>query len=76
MTFNRELAEALKFDDRDVAPFFAGRHAEIESFQNALAAAREKPQAVFRIYQDAARLRSPITLRLSLRKIPQRTRYL
>ncbi|MCY4040227.1 MAG: ATP-binding protein [Gammaproteobacteria bacterium] len=53
MTFNRELAEALKFDDRDVAPFFAGRHAEIESFQNALAAAREKPQAVFRIYQGA-----------------------
>ena len=53
MAFNRELARALKFDDRDVAPFFAGRRTEIQSFQKALATADEKPQAVFRIYQGA-----------------------
>jgi len=53
MTFNTELARKLKFDDRDVAPFFAGRQAEIKSFETALESAEEKSQAVFRIYQGA-----------------------
>jgi len=53
MRFNTELARKLKFDDRDVAPFFAGRQAEIKSFENALESAEEKSQAVFRIYQGA-----------------------
>ncbi len=53
MTFDRQLARELHLSDRDVAPFFAGRHAEIASFNAALDTARQKAQAVFRIYQGA-----------------------
>jgi len=53
VTFDRQLAQRLHLSDRDVAPFFAGRTAEIASFNEALDTARQKSQAVFCIYQDA-----------------------
>ncbi len=52
MPFNRILAtELARGDDRDIAPFFAGREAEIRAFDNAVANAGRKDQAVFRIFQ-------------------------
>ena len=52
MTFNRQLASDLaNEDDRDIAPFFVGREAEIRAFDIAVHQATRKPQAIFRIYQ-------------------------
>ncbi len=51
MAFDREAAQKLKFRERDVAPFFAGRKAEIAAFEGALETAQESAQAIFRIYQ-------------------------
>ena len=53
MAFNHELAYKLTLDDRDTAPFFAGREAEQRSFADALKRAQDKPQAVFRVFQGA-----------------------
>ena len=53
MPFDRRLARSLTLDDRGIAPYFAGREREIESFMDALAAAARKDQAVFRIFQGA-----------------------
>ena len=54
MTFDREAANrVVDRDDRDIAPFFAGRSEEIDAFARTLRAAsrQEKPQALFRIFQ-------------------------
>ncbi len=51
MTFRRELAQDITFDDLDIAQFFAGRHTEIKAFKEALKRASQKTQAVFSIYQ-------------------------
>ena len=60
MPLDADLAERLLgTDDRDVARFFAGREAEIASFDTAVrfaadkARAHARPQATFRIYQGA-----------------------
>jgi len=53
MVFDKELAYSLTLDDRDTALFFAGREAERRSFADAARRARQKPQAVFRIFQGA-----------------------
>ena len=56
MAFDWQLAKKFTSDgDRDIAPFFAGRRTEIEHFDLAVQKAqyRDKPQAVFRIYQGA-----------------------
>ena len=53
MPFDRRPARSLTLDDRGIAPYFAGRKREIESFMDALAAAARKDQAVFRIFQGA-----------------------
>ena len=53
MPFDAKLAHRVTLDDRDIAPFFAGRKAEIGSFEDALEASKLKEQAVFRIYQGA-----------------------
>lgn len=51
MSLDTDLAERLLgTDDRDVARFFAGREAEIASFDAAVRFAADKPQATFRIY--------------------------
>ena len=52
MPFNHILAaELARGDDRDQAPFFAGRDAEIRAFEEAVHDAGRKDQALFRIYQ-------------------------
>ncbi len=51
MAFDRETAQKLKFRERDVAPFFAGRKSEIAAFEEALETSKESTQAIFRIYQ-------------------------
>ena len=52
MAFDRDLAaKGLRSDDRDIAPYFTGREAEIAAFDNAVAAAGDKPLALFRIFQ-------------------------
>ena len=54
MAFDSDLAnDLLVDDDRDYARFFAGRAAEIESFNSAVEQAGRKEQAVFRIFQGA-----------------------
>lgn len=54
MAFDSDLANDLLIDDdRDHARFFAGRAAEIESFNGAVEQAGRKEQAVFRIFQGA-----------------------
>ncbi len=54
MLFNRQMAvEVAQRDDRDTAPFFAGREKEIGAFDIAVENAVTKPQAIFRIYQGA-----------------------
>ena len=54
MPFNDELASELAgAEDRDDAPFFAGRRAEIAAFDNALTQAAKRTGAVFRVYQGA-----------------------
>ena len=54
MAFDGDLAHDLLIDDdRDYARFFAGRAAEIESFNGAVEQAGQKEQAVFRIYRGA-----------------------
>lgn len=54
MAFDSDLANDLLIDDdRGHARFFAGRAAEIESFNRAIEQAGRKEQAVFRIYQGA-----------------------
>ena len=54
MAFDNDLANDLLIDDdRDHARFFAGRTAEIESFNGAVEQAGRKEQAVFRIFQGA-----------------------
>lgn len=58
MAFDEDLARAFAHErDRDVAPFFAGRAAEIASFERALRFARRHPgaPAEFRVYQGAPR---------------------
>ena len=52
--FHSELAQRVaERNDRDTAPFFAGRAREIKSFEAALRNARESTAAVFCIYQGA-----------------------
>ena len=52
MPFNPILtAKLTRGDDRDRAPFFAGRKTEIQSFNHAVENAGDKDQAVFRIFQ-------------------------
>ena len=52
MPFDSKRAiEIANRDDRDTAPFFAGRKEEITAFDIAVKNAATKPQAVFRIYQ-------------------------
>ena len=54
MTFDTELAHRiLRQRDRDRTLFFAGRQAEIDSFDNALAEAADSGACVFRIFQGA-----------------------
>ena len=54
MAYNAELAHSFaKRRDRDEARFFAGRRAEIASFDDAAAEAADSRQAVFRIFQGA-----------------------
>ena len=54
MAFDSDLANDLLIDDdRDHARFFAGRAAEIESFNGAVEQAGRKERAVFRIYQGS-----------------------
>ena len=54
MTFDRDLAvQVAKSRDRDTAPFFAGRRAEIEAFDDAVDEAGRYTQATFRIYEGA-----------------------
>ena len=54
MTFNSDLAvQIVEGGDRDVARFFAGREAEIASFETALRVAEAKRQTVFRVFQGA-----------------------
>ena len=54
MTFNEDLVDLLlKEDDRDRARFFAGRDEAIRQFDDAIDAAGEKEQAVFRVFQGA-----------------------
>ena len=53
MVFNADLARRhAKRRDRDVASFFAGREAEIASFEDAVEEADSR-QAVFRVFQGA-----------------------
>ena len=47
------LIRVARGDDRDVAPFFAGRVAEIEAFEGAIENARLIPQTQFLIFQGA-----------------------
>lgn len=54
MAFDYDLArKLLASGDRDFAPYFAGRDAEISSFDDAIVEAQGKPQAVFRVFQGA-----------------------
>ena len=54
MTFDTELAHRiLRQRDRDRTLFFAGRQAEIDSFDHALAEAADSCACVFRIFQGA-----------------------
>ena len=54
MAFDEDLADLLlKEDDRDRARFFAGREEAIRQFDDAIDAAGEKEQAVFRVFQGA-----------------------
>lgn len=54
MAFDEDLVDLLlKEDDRDRARFFAGREEAIRKFDDAIDAAGEKEQAVFRVFQGA-----------------------
>ena len=53
MAFDEDLVDLLLEDDRDRARFFAGREEAIRRFDDAIDAAGEKEQAVFRVFQGA-----------------------
>lgn len=54
LPFDRDLAaQTAKSRDRDSAPFFAGRKAEIRAFDDAVDEAGRYEQAAFRIYEGA-----------------------
>lgn len=54
MTFDAHSAYQFSVsEDRDVAPFFAGRGHEIQKFGNALEGARNRRTTVFRVFQGA-----------------------
>ena len=52
-TSDELLKEIALGEDRDVAPFFVGRRAEIAAFEGAVVASKAKAQTVFRIFQGA-----------------------
>ena len=75
MTFRRELAQEITFDDPGVAQFFAGRHDEIDAFKEALKRASQKTQAVFSIYQGPPGC-GKTSLAVQLEKIMRKERVL